>query len=119
MVSWKRFLYLLIRPLTLRKSSCSKASRTSSTLSHILASSWPERSPRVSARYGSPVFLGFTCFDTTTNVDVMTLFSCCAHSEIKKSFMGSTGFACTHRLQVMLQEQLQAIPRTASAFSFS
>src|SRR5580704_10561751 len=87
MVIWKRFLYLLSRPLILRKSSCSKASRTSSTLSHILASIWPQRSPSVSARYGSPVFLGFTCLVTTTKLEVMTLFSCCAQSDKKNSFM--------------------------------
>src|SRR5208283_134526 len=41
---------LLTSPLTLRKSSCSKALSTSSTLSHILASRCPLRSPRVNAR---------------------------------------------------------------------
>src|SRR5215813_14586605 len=74
-------------PLTLMKSSCSKASRASSTLSHILASSWPLRSPSVSARYGSPVFLGLICLQTTTKVEVMTLFSWRTQSQIKNSFM--------------------------------
>src|ERR1700694_245172 len=87
MVSWKRFLYLLISPLTLTKSSCAKASIASSTLSHILASMCPLRSPRVSARYGSPPFLGLTCRGTTTKLGVMTLFSCCSQSETKNSFM--------------------------------
>src|SRR5882672_4321857 len=87
MVSWKRFLYLLMSPLILRKSSCSKTSMNSSTLSHIFASTWPLRSPRISARYGSPVFFGLTCFDTTTKLEVMTLFSCWQHSEMKNSFM--------------------------------
>src|SRR5215472_10000657 len=58
----------------------------SSTLSHILASSVPVRSPRISAMYGSPDFFGFTCFDTTTKLDVMTLFSWWQQSEMKKSF---------------------------------
>src|SRR5438128_7402015 len=87
MVIWKRFLYLLRSPLTFRKSSCSKVSIASSTLSHILASIWPQRSARVSARYGSPVFLGLTCLMVTTKLDVMILFSNRAQSERKKSFM--------------------------------
>jgi hypothetical protein len=31
--------------------------------------------------------LAFTCFDATTKLEVMILFSCCGQSEIKKSFM--------------------------------
>src|ERR1700744_2580292 len=59
----------------------------SSTLSHIFASMWPLRSPSVRARYGSPVFFGLTCLETTTNVEVMTLFSCWVQSMMKNSFM--------------------------------
>src|SRR5258707_9440970 len=88
MVIWKRFLYLLRSPFTLRKSSCSKASMASSTLSHILASIWPVRSPKVRARYGSPVFFGLTCLEMQTKQEVMILFSCCVHSDKKNSFIG-------------------------------
>src|SRR6266700_5973103 len=87
MVIWKRFLYLLRSPLTFRKSSCSKVSIASSTLSHILASTWPQRSASVSARYGSPVFLGLTCLVVTTKLEVMILFSKRGQSERKKSFI--------------------------------
>src|ERR1700733_5048639 len=68
-------LVLIDQTLILRKSSCSKALSTSSTLSHILASSCPLRSPRVRARYGSPVFLDLICLLTTTKLEVMILFS--------------------------------------------
>src|SRR6185437_13369222 len=87
MVSWKRFLYLFSKPLILRKSSCSKASIASSTLSHILASICPQRSAKVSAKYGSPDFLGLTCLVVTTKLETMTLFSKRPHSERKKSFI--------------------------------
>src|SRR5208337_1631424 len=87
MVIWNRFLYLLSRPFTLTKSSCSNWSMASSTLSHILASTWPVRSPKVSAKYGSPVFLGLTCLETTTKLEVMILFSWEGQSERKNSFM--------------------------------
>ena len=59
MVIWKRFLYLLSRPLILRKSSCSKASIASSTLSHILASTWPLRSPEDEREIRLSGLLGF------------------------------------------------------------
>src|SRR5205823_112944 len=81
------FLYLFSSPLIFRKSSWSKASIASSTLSHILASICPQRSPRVRARYGSPVFLGFTCLVVTTKLEVTTLFSNLGQSERKNSFI--------------------------------
>src|SRR6266567_4101988 len=116
MVIWKRFLYLLSSPLTFRKSSCSKASRASSTLSHILASIWPQRSARVRARYGSPLFLGFTCFVVTTKLEVMTLFSKRGQSERKKSFIDSGGRARVSKLAAFAAFG-QAYPKTARFFS--
>src|SRR5947207_10853602 len=91
MVIWNRFLYLLSSPLIFKKSSCSKTSRASSTLSHILASIWPQRSARVRARYGSPVFFGLTCLVVTTKLEVITLFSKRGQSERKQSFIGPRG----------------------------
>src|SRR5438046_2739324 len=69
------------------KSSCSKLSMASGTPSHILASICPVRSASVSARYGSPLFLGLTCLLATTNDVVMVWFSCCEQCSIKKSFI--------------------------------
>src|SRR5581483_4492234 len=95
---------LFSRPLTFKKSSCSNASSASSTLSHIFASIWPQRSARVSARYGSPVFLGFTCFVVTTKLETTILFSKRAQSERKKSFIGPhryrQGIPCCRKLNL-------------------
>jgi len=68
------FLYLLMRPLILRKSSClEKLRELRRRCPTLLASSWPLAVAEGEREVSSPDFLGLICLPTTTKVEVMTL----------------------------------------------